>query len=129
MKMYYLLVILLIVALAASCAKQGVGTLEGKVNIGPLCPVERNPPEPRCQPNAETYNSWPIAVFSADKHKLIAPLPINADGTYRLQLPTGSYAVDLQRKVGIGGSNLPLQFIITSGETTVLDINIDTGIR
>jgi len=29
--------------------------LAGKVNIGPLCPVERNPPDPSCQPTEETY--------------------------------------------------------------------------
>ncbi len=30
------------------------GFLEGKITIGPLCPVEKFPPDPRCQPTEET---------------------------------------------------------------------------
>ena len=41
------------------------GFLEGKVTIGPLCPVERTPPDPACQPTEATYKAWQIAVYTA----------------------------------------------------------------
>jgi hypothetical protein len=107
------------------------GFLEGKVTIGPLCPVERVPPEPACQPTEETYENWPVAVWAADKKTRVAQIEPNLNGAYRIELPAGNYVVDLegQQPSMIGGSNLPAMIKIDSGETTVLDIDIDTGIR
>ena len=55
-----------------SCDKQQmqtveIGFLEGKITIGPLCPVESVPPDPACQPTQETYNTWPIVVWTKNK--------------------------------------------------------------
>ena len=34
---------------------EDLGRIEGRVTIGPLCPVERIPPDPTCQPTPETF--------------------------------------------------------------------------
>lgn len=107
----------------------GTGYLEGKITIGPLCPVERNPPDPNCLPTAETYKAWPIAVWTPGKIILAAQIETGISGTYKIALPAGSYVVDLERQSVIGARNLPANIDIRSGQTTVLDINIDTGIR
>lgn len=104
------------------------GFLEGKVTIGPLCPVERYPPDPRCQPTEETYKAWPIAVYTPDKNTKVAQVEPLVNGTYKIELPAGEYTVDLEKQ-HMFGKNLPATVIINKGETTTLDINIDTGIR
>lgn len=113
------------------CAVNGVGNLTGKVSIGPLCPVERIPPDPGCQPTQETYNAWPIAVWTTDKTTKIVSIAVAADGTFNVQLRPGEYVVDLDKEqaFGLGGRNLPATVTIKPRETTTLDINIDTGIR
>ena len=109
----------------------GTGILQGKVTIGPLCPVETDPPDPNCQPTEETYKAWPIAVFSTDRKRQIVELHPNLDGTYEMELPSGNYQVDLENRSSsrVGGSNLPAFIQINAGDTTHLDIDIDTGIR
>lgn len=52
----------------------------------------------------------------------------NLDGTYNFELPEGSYHVDLEKQ-HLFGKNLPATIKITSGETSMLNIDIDTGIR
>ncbi len=105
------------------------GILEGKVTIGPLCPVERIPPDPSCQPTEETYKAWPIAVYTADKETKVTQIEPNLDGTYKINLSAGNYIVDLENQQPIGGRNLPATISINSGRTTTLNIDIDTGIR
>lgn len=107
------------------------GFLEGKVTIGPLCPVQTVPPDPSCQPTEETYKYWQIAIWTSDKKTKVAQIEPNLDGTYKIELPVGNYIVDfeIQQPFGVGGSNLPATISINSGETTTLNIDIDTGIR
>ena len=124
----------------SACSKQqtgaGSGTtaekgfLSGNVNIGPICPVESTPPDPECQPTKETYKAWPIAVWTADKKSKITQIAVAADGTFKLELPAGTYTVDLENQQEVvGQKELPATVTIKAGHTTTLDIDIDTGIR
>ena len=122
--------------LLSSCSKHHNNTkaekgfLVERISIGPLCPVERIPPVPRCQPTEETYKAWPIAVWTADKKNKIAQIAVAADGTFNVELSAGSYIVDIDKQQpGIGGRNLPATVTIKAGETTTLNVDIDTGIR
>lgn len=137
MKKYYSifgLVVLLTLFFIIGCAqKTGVdkGFLEGKITIGPICPVEWFPPDTKCLPTEETYKAWPIIIWTADKKVKIAQIIPNQDGAYRVELSNGNYIVDLKKRqpFGIGSNNLPAAIKINSGGKTSLDINIDTGIR
>ncbi|WPR72150.1 hypothetical protein SLW70_03145 [Flavobacterium sp. NG2] len=104
------------------------GILEGKINIGPLCPVETIPPKPECIPTKETYDNWPIYIWTLDKKEKIAVLQPELNGNYTIELPVGSYIIDLEKQHRFG-KNLPATVTIKNMETTPLDINIDTGIR
>jgi hypothetical protein len=117
-------------ALACDKSIQESGFLEGKISIGPLCPVEHDPPDPGCLPTAETYKAYPVGIFSSDgKHKITQITPA-LDGTYNLKLDPGNYLVILETgQSKIGSSNLPLEIKIISQNKTTLDIDIDTGIR
>lgn len=119
--------------LISGCDKQvnnESGVLEGMVSIGPICPVERIPPDPGCLPTAETYKAYPVSIWSTDGGRKIALISPNLDGSYKTMLAPGNYLVILENgQSRIGSSNLPLQVTIISMEKTILNISIDTGIR
>jgi hypothetical protein len=106
------------------------GILEGTISIGPICPVETIPPDPACLPTAETYKAYPVNVFTSDGKTKVAQLLPSLDGSYSSELPPGDYLIVLERaKNNIGGSNLPVIVSIKAQDKTLLNINIDTGIR
>jgi len=105
------------------------GFLEGTISIGPLCPVETNPPEPRCLPTAETYKAYPVYVCTPDGSKKITLISPELDGSFKTELAPGKYLIIPDKEHRIGSSNLPQEISIKSMETTVISINIDTGIR
>ena len=109
----------------------GSGVLKGKISIGPLCPVERIPPDPACLPTAETYKAWAISIWTLNKKAKLASLDPKLDGAFQVSIPAGQYIIDFDvaRNVGVGGSNLPATISIADKDTTTFNINIDTGIR
>lgn len=127
-----LFIMLLLTTILWSCENHSVdleiGTLEGKVSIGPLCPVETDPPQPECQATLETYKAWPIAIYRASDSTKVMNINPDALGLYRIDLPVDSYIVDLENEHHFG-DNLPTKVEINPGEILVLDIDIDTGIR
>ena len=109
---------------------QDEGILEGKISIGPICPVETDPPDPGCLPTAETYKAYPVSVWTQDGKSKITLLKPSPDGSYKTDLETGKYLIILETGGNnIGSSNLPMEVTIMSGEITTLNIEIDTGIR
>ena len=119
--------------LSGGCNKlftRDAGFLEGKISIGPICPVEKDPPDPACLPTAETYKAYPVGVWTSGGRRKVAVLDPSPDGTYRSELDEGSYLIVLERdRSGIGASNLPVEVTVISESTTILNIEIDTGIR
>ncbi|HTX43566.1 MAG TPA: hypothetical protein VMC61_02465, partial [Methanocella sp.] len=105
------------------------GTLEGKVTVGPLTPVER---EPSPLPDPEVFTSRHLIVYEADGMTRVADVPVRAAGyygIYRISLPAGTYVLDIPHQ-GIGrASPLPKEVAIMPGRATVVDVDIDTGIR
>jgi hypothetical protein len=132
----YLPLLIIFVLATSSCGDiredvTGAGVLKGKITIGPLCPVERIPPDPACLPTAETYKAWAIAIFSAKEKIKFATLFPNLDGIFEIELPVGDFIIDYNvvRVIWVGKSNLPATFSITANNTTTFNIDIDTGIR
>jgi hypothetical protein len=109
---------------------QDTGVLEGVISIGPICPVETDPPDPGCLPIAETFNAYPVSVWTTDGRIKITQINPALDGSYRAELATGNYLVILENDQNrIGSSNLPVAVSVIAQEKTNLDIDIDTGIR
>jgi len=119
--------------LMSACDKEkglNSGWLEGTISIGPICPVEKIPPDPACMPTAETYKAYPVSVYTLNGEIKIAQLNPSLDGSFNTELPPGNYQVVLETaNKYVGGSNLPSEVTIVSQEKTILSINIDTGIR
>ena len=100
------------------------GYLQGHVSIGPLCPVERNPPDPNCMPTAETYKAYPFGVYT-DLGSKAGEFAADADGNYSVRLRIGEYEV----RQASGIQKYSKKIKIESGKTSALDIELDTGIR
>jgi len=132
-KRTFILVFLAGLLLFSGCDKQANlenGFLEGTISIGPICPVETDPPAPGCLPTAETYKAYPVYVCTPDGSKKIALISPALDGTFKTELAPGNYLIILDKvQIKIGGSNLPQEVTIKPLETTVISIDIDTGIR
>ena len=83
-----------------------------------------------CLPTAETYKAYPVSIWTSNGRRKIAQINPALDGSYKTELNPGNYLVKPgTASNGIGGSNLPAEVTITSQNKTVLNIDIDTGIR
>jgi hypothetical protein len=105
-----------------------IGQLAGRVEIGPLQPVERvGVPSPTPSPAACTARG--LILLTPDGQTEVMRVSFQPDCTYQVELPAGEYRVQLQ-PLGIDRSrDLPQTVTILDGQTTGLDISIDTGIR
>lgn len=123
---------ILVLLSAPGCDKSELehGFLSGVITIGPLCPVETIPPSPACQPTAETYEAYPVSVYSTDGEDRIAELKPALNGSYVTEIPPGKYLLILDKSPEyLGRCNLPAKISIAERDTTRYDISIDTGIR
>ncbi len=111
----------------ASIVQNNYGILEGKVSIGPICPVAQvgNP----CLPTKETFTSREIVIFTQNTHTEVVRTHLKEDGSYVIQLPTGSYTVEIAANGIDSSKELPKTVTISSGTKVKLDFSIDTGIR
>lgn len=133
MEKFGLAVVLLVVFAFTGCHKeidQEGGFLEGVINIGPICPVESEPNDPACRPTADTYKAYPVGVWTTDLKTRIARINPSLDGSFTIEMVPGNYIVILETgENSIAKSNLPFGVTILPASKTIIDINIDTGIR
>jgi len=113
--------------LGCSLGPKATGILEGHVSIGPLVPVLREG-EPEPTPAPEVYAGRQIVVFSSSGREM-ARIQIDGQGNYRVALPAGSYRIDINHAGIDSAAGLPAEVEILAGQTTRLDVDIDTGIR
>jgi hypothetical protein len=131
----HVVMVLIIFLYISGCNEQEVnngknGFLKGVITIGPLCPVQRIPPDPACLPTEETYKSYPVVVRTADGANKVVQINPELNGSFSVELSAGNYVVALENNQNrIGSSNLPAKVSIISEDTTFLNIDIDTGIR
>jgi hypothetical protein len=94
----------------ASAHRQGDGldltgnehlaTVQGTVTIGPLCPVERIPPDPACSPGPETFRGLQVLVLTLSG-ELVRAADVDGSGSYAVQVEPGSYLIDMNRHLGL----------------------------
>ena len=123
------LIATLLILPAVGCASetQEPGTLEGNVTIGPIWPVER-PGEHKPIP-PEVYEARKVMVYDKSGKRLVKEVSLSSDGYYSVLLNPGTYIIDINR-IGIDhSSDVPKQIEIETGQTEILHIDIDTGIR
>jgi hypothetical protein len=71
-----------------------------------------------------------VGIWTSNGKKKVKQINPASDGSYRTRLEPGNYLIIFENaENGIARSNLPVAVTIVSQSSTVLDINIDTGIR
>jgi len=103
--------------------RTGIG---GVVTAGPVCPVEKNPPDPRCAPRPV---DGAILVVRNATGTEVARVTTTADGTFFAELPGGFYVVMPQPAKGLLGTPDPQSVTVADGAAVRLDLSYDTGIR
>ena len=110
----------------------GNGYVVGHLDIGPICPVERDPPDPNCQPGPRHYDPYTMVAYDAARKRVIKEAAFDAQGNYRIELSAGTYVIDiaphLENRIG-GPSGVPQSVEVKKGSTVTVNVTIDTGIR
>jgi len=130
----FLITLIPTILIVVSCQNepQVIGTLEGTVNIGPIWPVER-PGESRPVP-PQVFETRKVIVYSESKTKIIKTVDLiqigqSSKANYSVRLIPGYYVVDVTHGGIDSSSEVPRKVEIRPGQTVVVDIDIDTGIR
>lgn len=108
---------------AASAA--ALSGIQGTATAGPVCPVEKVPPDPACAPRPV---AGAVIVIRAAGGAEVARVQTAADGGYRADLPPGIYDVVPQPAEGLLGT-APTQRVTIGAGVLTLDLAYDTGIR
>ncbi len=99
----------------------------GLVTAGPVCPVERNPPQPAC--SARPVPRAQILVRDAAGSE-VALVTSGADGSFSLDLEPGSYRLLPQPVDGLLGTPSAIDLLVSAGDRTAsVAVEYDTGIR
>ena len=117
----------------AAWPSPGAGGQAGRTGIlvtavaGPVCPVERVPPDPACEPrpvpgavvDITDANGQPVARQETD-----------ASGTSFFELPPGAYVVTVaDTGEGFMGLPEPQKVTVAAGAVATAIVTFDTGIR
>jgi len=104
-----------------------VGAVTGNVTAGPVCPVERLPPDPSCAPRPV---AGALMIVQTTAGREVARTTSAADGTFHLTLAPGAYHLVPQPVAAYMGTAQPIDFRVEVGEPTPeLEVSYDTGIR
>jgi len=111
---------------AASDAGGGRTGIAGRATAGPVCPVEKIPPDPACA--ARPVAGAVIIVRDASGAE-IARATTGADGTFFAELAHGGYVVEARPAKGLMGTPGPQNVTVDPGVVSTIQLDYDTGIR
>lgn len=102
--------------------------LTGRATAGPVCPVERVPPDPNCAPRPVAGAVLVIITVAGAE---VGQARTAADGSFAFDVPEGDYTLVPQRVEGLLGTAPPIEFSVRLGgpQPAPFDVQYDTGIR
>ena len=106
----------------------GPSRLMGTISAGPVCPVEKSPPDPQCAPRPV---AGAVVVATSAGGQEVGRTTSAADGSYELIITeTGVVLITGMPVAGLMGTPAPVNVTLTEpGEVQHLDLEYDTGIR
>jgi hypothetical protein len=133
MRLGGVLIIALGVPFLAGCGAQDPGAaagpsgVAGRVHLGPQCPVETegDPCEDKPAASARVTVATQLAGDPHAGGEVVARTTTDADGTFRVAVPPGTYVVTAQAGMSCDLTNVR----VTSGAYAKVDTLCDTGIR
>ena len=100
--------------------------IAGHATAGPVCPVEKNPPDPSCAPRPV---AGAVVVIRATAGAEVKQATTAVDGTFFVAVPPGGYLVEAQPANGLMGTPGPQNVTVTAGARSTIELSYDTGIR
>ncbi len=110
----------------ASSSAAALARVEGMVEAGPVCPVEREPPDPACAPRPVAGAE--IVVVAGDGSD-VARVSSDEDGTFVVDLLPGIYELVGQPVEGLMGVPAPVTIDVGPAGVGEIVLAYDTGIR
>ncbi len=107
-------------------ADGGRSAISGLATAGPICPVEKNPPDPSCAPRPVVGATVVIRNASG---AVIAQLATDPAGAFFADLEPGRYIVEALPADGLLGTPGPQPVTVEAGVTSTVQLDYDTGIR
>ncbi|MEO8436834.1 MAG: carboxypeptidase-like regulatory domain-containing protein [Chloroflexota bacterium] len=104
----------------------GRSSIGGTATAGPVCPVEKNPPDPACAPRPVPGAVLVIRNAAGTELRRVTTA---ADGTFVVDLPAGGYVVEPQQVEGLMGTAEPQSVTVLDGTASTIQVIYDTGIR
>lgn len=98
----------------------------GSAVAGPVCPVERVPPDPACA--ARPVANATIVIRDASG-TVVAQTITASDGSFFVAVPPGDYQMEPQPVAGLVGGAQPQAVTVREGAATSVQLEYDTGIR
>lgn len=101
--------------------------VRGTVLFGPVCPVERFPPDPACAPRPGAAS---LSLTRPDG-STAAQTRAGDDGRFEMQVPPGPYTLQAQNqmKAQIGSGCGRVEVLVSAGTFSEVIVSCDTGIR
>ena len=101
--------------------------IRGTVMLGPTCPVERIPPDPKC---ADKPYATRLAITSPDGARVVSEFSSDKEGRFEVSLPPGGYAI----RSAVAANVLPYcssqsPIIVEPDGYTEANVSCDSGIR
>lgn len=106
----------------------GNGSVHGQILLGPVCPVEQNPPDPACAP--KQYKGT-VEIKSLSTGTTYKPVTTDSAGEFDLSLAPGSYELKVSK--ASNSSPFPqcsaVEILVIANKSQAVTMNCDTGIR
>ena len=100
--------------------------VKGQVILGPTCPVESNPPDPKCAPRP--YQTMISISKNIETPTAFKTMQSDAAGLFSVSLAPGEYDFYVQATSALPRCAEQL-VTVKAGQTSNITINCDTGIR
>lgn len=101
--------------------------VKGKVLLGPICPVQRIPPDPNCEDKG-FKTTIQVRLQDPTKNSIFTSVDTDEEGGYIIALPPGEYKIQ-----ALGGKPFPTcnsrDITIKQHAVLEIDLSCDTGIR
>jgi hypothetical protein len=112
-------------AVPGATAAAGTG-IRGVATAGPVCPVERVPPDPACAPRPV---AGAVVLIRDASGAEVARATTAPDGTFAVNVGPGKYLVEPQPAQGLMGGAESQTVTVVEGVETTVHLEYDTGIR
>jgi hypothetical protein len=100
--------------------------IAGAALAGPVCPVERDPPDPACA--ARPVVGATVVIRDGGGSEVARTVTAD-DGSFFVETPAGEYVVEPQPANGLMGTAASQNVTVVDGAVVVIQLDYDTGIR